>query len=414
MADYDSESSGGDDVATNVLLGYASKEPTSDAISQLGGHPTWLDDKSAPDGALAKCKVCNGRMNLLLQLHADLVDRFPGHERRLYVWACKRKACRRKAGSVRGFRAVRTDGSKARAAPPAKQPTTGAPTSSENAKPAVNLGETLFGVKSPSLAHANPFATSTPGSGVANPFASTPSPAPKPVEDPTTVEPLAAIFAQKARISSPTPAHSTPTPLGPQEPWPAQSAFPEPYPTYHLDADFEYLEASSADIPSTTRLDSGESSTADDNKVAFESSMDKTFQRFADRLAQNPEQALRYEFDGAPVLYSKTDAVGKLLAPAQEAGNAKVQTASRGTGGSKVPTCANCGAGRVFELQLTPHLITALEVDEVGLDGMDWGTILLGVCGADCQAKGKREGEVGYVEEWTGVQWEELADKRRS
>ena len=39
MADYDSDSSGADDVETDVLLGYASKEPTTDNFSQLGGHP---------------------------------------------------------------------------------------------------------------------------------------------------------------------------------------------------------------------------------------------------------------------------------------------------------------------------------------------------------------------------------------
>jgi pre-rRNA-processing protein TSR4 len=41
MADYDSDSSlsEGEDVITNVLLGYASKEPTGDDFSQLGGLP---------------------------------------------------------------------------------------------------------------------------------------------------------------------------------------------------------------------------------------------------------------------------------------------------------------------------------------------------------------------------------------
>lgn len=42
MANYDSDSSGAEDedyTSTNVLLGYASKEPTDDTISQLGGHP---------------------------------------------------------------------------------------------------------------------------------------------------------------------------------------------------------------------------------------------------------------------------------------------------------------------------------------------------------------------------------------
>ena len=42
MASYDSDSSDGDDASyntTNVLLGYASKEPTDDTFSQLGGFP---------------------------------------------------------------------------------------------------------------------------------------------------------------------------------------------------------------------------------------------------------------------------------------------------------------------------------------------------------------------------------------
>lgn len=41
MSGYESDSSGSDVdyTETNVLLGYASRESTDDAISQLGGHP---------------------------------------------------------------------------------------------------------------------------------------------------------------------------------------------------------------------------------------------------------------------------------------------------------------------------------------------------------------------------------------
>ena len=41
MAEYDSDSSGGEDdyTETNVLLGFASEEPTGDSISHLGGYP---------------------------------------------------------------------------------------------------------------------------------------------------------------------------------------------------------------------------------------------------------------------------------------------------------------------------------------------------------------------------------------
>ena len=42
MATYDSDSSGGEEndfTETNVLLGYASKDPEDDTISQIGGRP---------------------------------------------------------------------------------------------------------------------------------------------------------------------------------------------------------------------------------------------------------------------------------------------------------------------------------------------------------------------------------------
>jgi len=292
--------------------------------------------------------------------------------------------------------------------------------SNVSAKPAVNLGESLFGAKSPTGSQANPFAMPSSNKTAVNPFASASSMAAKPAQKPATIEPLAQTFAEKARISSPPPIQPEATTPQAEEPWPDKAAFPAPYPSYSVDADKEYLEPESQDVPSNARLDrnstNGEGSSGGaEDKVLFESSMDKTFQRFADRLAQNPEQALRYEFSGQPLLYSRTDAVGKLLATEQELSNAKVQTVERAGGDvtNKVPKCPNCGSARVFELQLTPHAITELEADDMSLDGMDWGTILLYSCNADCQVKGKTRGEVGYLEEWVGVQWEELSDKSR-
>lgn len=131
--------------------------------------------------------------------------------------------------------------------------------------------------------------------------------------------------------------------------------------------------------------------------------MDKTFQKFADRLSQNPEQVLRYEYAGQPLLYSKTDAVGKMF------------TSEGKVGVKGIPRCGNCGSARVLELQVTPRLIEEVEREDVGIDGMDWGTILMGTCGRDCgggDGGGGGEG-VGFVEEWVGVQWEESASHKR-
>ena len=159
-------------------------------------------------------------------------------------------------------------------------------------------------------------------------------------------------------------------------------------------------------------------SSSKDDKDAFESTLDKTFQKFADRLAQNPEQVLRYEYGGSPLLYSKNDAVGRIFASAQNtslssplstSSETKIQTASHPHGASRIPRCPNCASPRVFELQLVPHAIAELEVEEEGLEGMEWGTVILGVCERDCAERRVGVGEWGWVEEWVGVQWEEGA-----
>ncbi|KAJ9647350.1 hypothetical protein H2199_002339 [Coniosporium tulheliwenetii] len=353
MASYDSDSSAGEEdyTRTNVLLGYATKEPTDDPVNQLGGHPTWLDSTTAPSGALAKCKVCNSLMSLLLQLNGDMPERFPGHERRLYLFACRRKTCRRKDGSVRGIRGTRV--AKGHPNPSSKTEKTPEPQRSaqkdEEPKPASqNIGASLFGVASPRPAptSTNPFSTGT--SAPSNPFSST-----------ATTSASANPFSTASALAA-KPA---------QKPDPDTSTLPETF---------------AQKMPKPAPAGGGE-----DDKTAFESSMDKTFRRFADRLAQNPEQVLRYEWAGQPLLYSKVDAVGRLFSGAQQQGGAegKVRTAAR-------------------ELQLVPQAIAELETEEVGVEGMEWGTVILGVCARDCCPKDVEEGQVGYLEEWVGVQWE--------
>jgi pre-rRNA-processing protein TSR4 len=378
---------------------------------------------------MARCQVCNGLLSLLLQLDGNLPQHFPGHERRLYIWTCRRKTCRRKDGSIRALRGVRI----AKGAGSRTQAKVEKPKVQHEETPQHEIGQSLFGVPNgagattPANPFSNPFSTNTAGKAPANPFASASSPpvaTPLPAAHVTTEAEiiddgpatLSETFASKVRLSSPPPAAQPPRP---HEPWPAESSFTQGFPRYHLDAEYETLDGPSVpQIPDNARMDldtevngSGSGGGKEDKEV-FESSIDKTFQRFADRLGQNPEQVLRYEFKGKPLLYSDTDAVGKLLAPHSEnasSPNAKV-TSSRGEAG--LPRCRACGADRVFEGQLTPHAITELEAHDMSIDGMEWGTIILGVCSKDCKPQDVSEGEVGYVEEWVGVQWEEVHAKR--
>ncbi|KAL2890870.1 putative 20S rRNA accumulation protein 4 [Ceratocystis lukuohia] len=410
MKDYDSDSDidSQDFTETNVLLGYAQKELGDDVISHLGGTPEWIDPSTPPSATLARCKVCNDMMALLLQLDAHLPDRFPGHDRRLFVFACRKTKCRRQTGSIRALRSVRIS----RDAPAVIAPG-GRKKDVEEKKPietnkivtSTGLGESLFGAKSlGGPAAGNPFGGGNP---FAKPAAATATPKAKEEKETPSIakstDALPATFSEKLSINNPLASKPKAVPT-PPEPWPTTLA--KAYPVLYMDAEYETLDPepemklpAHATIEKMEVEDASASSSSGGNKEdanAFESSMDATFQRFADRMAQNPDQIIRYEYAGVPLLYSDSDAVGKMLAVT---GDIK---------GKGMPRCQNCGAGRTFEVQITPHAITELEADDMNLDGMDWGTIIVGVCEMDCQESVVEAEKVGYLEEWAGVQWEEL------
>jgi pre-rRNA-processing protein TSR4 len=347
-------------------------------------------------------------MLLLLQLNGDLPEHFPEEERRLYIFGCPKKTCNRKPGSVRALRGIKRFKVQSSKQTLANNSQTESSKTTTTEKP--DLGSALFGTGSSGLtSNANPFSTSSSSQSQNNPFAPLPSAstlAAKPPQNPA-VNSLSETFASKVRVSSPAPEPEVAA--GPVLPWPAQSDFPTPYTKYHLDAEYETLSRpSTPTIPANTTIENietedsskggGASDTKDTN--TFESSLDKSFLRFSTRLGHNPEQVLRYEFRGTPLLYSDTDAVAKLFPqPSQQ------QTRPR------FPRCDSCGSERVFELQLVPHTIAVLEDGREGIglgkddSGMEWGTIILSVCAADC---GTSEGrQVGWREEWVGVQWEE-------
>ncbi|KAK8922476.1 hypothetical protein H634G_00596 [Metarhizium anisopliae BRIP 53293] len=403
MTSYDSDSSdGGEFTETNVLLGYASKDSQDETISKLGGIPEWLEADKPPSAALARCKVCKDLMVLILQLNAELPERFPGHDRRLYVFACKRESCRRKQGSIRALRGVRIWGDETPAASAAKAEEEPKKQETRPNNDGLALGDALFGGKgigggsgaNPFSSNANPFSNPSSAGSFGNPFSSGQQKKDTPKEAEKDAKPatLSKSFAETLSLGT-TPAGPPPPP----EPWPETSAQPKPYPTLYLaEADYETLEPTSTKIPDNARIEEADAPETVSvlDREAFESSMDAAFQKFADRLAQNPDQVIRYEFAGTPLLYSRTDAVGEKL-----------------TKGS-IPGCPNCGGKRTFEVQLTPNAIAELEADDLSLEGMEWGTIIVGVCERDCVPRHVGKDEAGYLEEWAGVQWEELTKQK--
>ena len=409
MPRYDSDSSddGENYSTTNVTLGYTTTaDSTGDEISHIGGHPTWLDPSIGPSASLARCKVCDSYMSLLLQLNADLQMYFPNDERRLHVFCCRKRQCSKKVGSVRAILEVRKPAAKERKEEEKPQAVTSQP-----AKSIQDLGSELFGGRSRSSVitnGTNPFSMSTSNAqSPVNPFASIGAPCTlaalppqRPVDEPSPELPTQS-FADKLRIGT-NESSSTRKEAEPPEPWPSRSAFPPPFPSYYLDAYPEELEKEQPPTASPknggsskTQYDAEDSVGGSSSKEDYDMTMDKTFQKFSDRISQNPEQVLRYEFKGEPLLYSGTDDVAsRFIVPHGKAG------APRG-----LPRCESCGAQRVFEVQLVPGLIFELEKDEdLNLEeGMEWGTIIVETCANNCG----EAGAIGFKEEWVGVQWEE-------
>ncbi|TGZ85064.1 hypothetical protein EX30DRAFT_337481 [Ascodesmis nigricans] len=410
MAFDDSDSEIDDFTETSVLLGFPETESKGDDVSHLGGVPTWLHESSPADARLAKCASCNKLMSLLLQLNGAVPE--SPHDRMFYVWGCRSKTCRRKPGSVRAIRCVRvTESSKQQQKEKENSPVTPAPAPAPPPPtPATPLaGNMLFG-NGPGLGDAgagkpiNPFSTGGASAGV-NPFSSTPAGGPNnPLSAPTqkpafpkspTTETITKSFSSALQLNAPPPPVQEPEPIlyGPPEPWPTE--LQHKFPHFFLDAELETLEPEKPLPEQRIEIDeSGDGATSGGAEVA-DSKLDKVFQRFADRVAQNPEQVLRYERASLPLLYSDDDEAGKLLKDVKDGSMV----------GKRLPKCTNCGKKeRAFEFQLMPHAITVLEGDEMSFDGMEWGTIIVATC--LCEPRVKDANGVGWVEEWVGVQWE--------
>ncbi len=153
-------------------------------------------------------------------------------------------------------------------------------------------------------------------------------------------------------------------------------------------------------------IDSGDAggSSGKEDKEVYESTMDATFQKFADRVGQNPDQCIRYEFGGQPLLYSKNDVIGKLLHTHGDEGKNYTRQ-----GHSTLPKLRSgpCLRGPADPACDRGARSRRGRARRYGLGHRHRRGLRKGLPGA-----GVAPGEAGYVEEWAGVQWEELMSNR--
>jgi hypothetical protein len=268
-------------------------------------------------------------MRLVAQLNAPISARAT-YDRILLLWACEKRACHSKSGSVKVYRLLLADIGQGAVQDVGTMP----------AMP--HFGDAVFGSGGQSAKSPSVFADAAAGQ--------------KPGES------LEKQFNQSVTLRD-----------GAGEIWAAHDRYPSQY----LALEEEHL---SKPKPSKSS-NKGESGLSEWSGEGYEIvEYDKIFQKFADRVQENPSQAIRYERGGLPLLYSTKDTDGNELVES----NGTIKN-------SIIPPCPSCGASRIFELQTMPNLTFLLDenLDPSADIGIDWGIITVWTCRDDCNLESK-------------------------
>jgi hypothetical protein len=90
---------------------------------------------------------------------------------------------------------------------------------------------------------------------------------------------------------------------------------------------------------------------------------DKAFFKFYKRIQCCPQQSLRYDRSGVPLVIS----------------NRQEQQPPK-----EIPRCPNCQGARIFEMQLMPALVHILNSSSPIAEHLDFGTVLVYTCSNNC------------------------------
>ncbi|GMM35879.1 Tsr4 protein [Saccharomycopsis crataegensis] len=375
---------------SKTFLGYvdvpisADEQPTLED-SFIGGNPLWLDGQLPPSKMLT-CGNCGSGLGLLLQSYAPLPN--SANDRVIYVFGCQNYKCTRQKGSIRCIKGVKFK--KVELSVEEKM------NMEKQKEYEVKLQGGLFGKDKNNdnpFGGSNPFAAGS-SSTSANPFSGiTFDKQEEPKKEETKEEKKDVkkpSFSQIASKSAPKQKTTVEKDVKLSE-----------YPGYILYVEKERIGTDDDVLPPIPdNIQFEEADVADSVMKAsstkteeFKSEIldDSEFQAFSKRVAHNPNQVLRYELGGEPLIYSSKN-------------KTKIEN------GAPAPVW-NSQSERQFELQLMPKAIIDLEVGRDVMEGMEWGTISVFTDVEDfVPSQNMVSKDIGYVEEWPVVEWEEQLD----
>ncbi|RKP37969.1 programmed cell death protein 2 [Dimargaris cristalligena] len=177
--------------------------------------------------------------------------------------------------------------------------------------------------------------------------------------------------------------------------------------------------------------------------------MDKGLSVFLDRVSLWPDQCVRYDLGGTPLLYTHRDPITRTLYPPvtppsgsmlkQQPTPPHPSATTRKYSTQNLPACQYCGTARVFECQIMPNTLLVLETErrarqqtasatssannsqklkksngmtaaqelppDLASQGMEWGTVLIFSCPNDCHL-GVDSTHSAFFQEYVVVQLE--------
>ncbi|KAI9277022.1 programmed cell death protein 2 [Phascolomyces articulosus] len=388
-----------------VLLGFPDgsidPEQDSDAYStKIGGVPVWLQSGFAPPAEYLKCGICRQSMYLLFQGYVPLANSI--YHRVIYVWACNRRLCMRKEGSFTVVRSHLVDpeylaAHRKKEEEKRKKEQLKLEQQKKAAQPfgAFQLGD-LWGSNTPSFSQAASNAITTSEH-----------------DDKSTDTDTLTTTLEKMTLDTQSPSLQEQS----QQEIPIVS-FPGEY-LWITEEDLNNYDAMGIDMEryreyidmQNTLLEASSEDTTEEGtwggeayeKQQLPRGVDKQFKKFAERVQLQPNQCVRYQWGGIPLLYHQLQG--------------HQQQSIRSLGGN----CSQCGSSRTFELQLMPNILSLLPTSEYASAelsennkkkdvnswdiGMEFGTILVFVCEKDCHPVDIEQ--PSYVKEHVLVQFEQ-------
>ncbi|XP_061192730.1 programmed cell death protein 2-like [Saccostrea echinata] len=319
---------------SHVDLGFVEKTDTGKLScqyfpSKVGGKPAWLSLSSLPSPNQILCSKCNNICVFLLQVYAPIEDDDNSFHRTVFVFLCKNPNCHQPNSSV-PFIALRSQLPRINDFYSPDPPTPVTPVPDNGDKLCVVCG--ISGPKCCSKCHSRSYCSKEH-------------------------QIIDWKKGHKLNCNECKEDKTTNT---------SQVLFQE-YELLIEDEEFQKEEEKSEpekkeELHSFLKSEKASSLLQDCSSEELEKmsnqSEDKVFLKFRKRIDHAPEQVLRYDRGGCPLLVSSDNKP------------------------DKIPNCT-CGAQRQFEFQVMPQLLCHLGVDQVG-DSIDWGTLCVYTCSANC------------------------------